>query len=951
MRSYLSQTVGLNICGGYSEMKLDRLLDGVLRTLAGLAILFFLLLSPLQGQVGVWQGTMPLASSDEGLPDENPHFDIFAKKRFVYPYTMRENIRNTETVHGWRAVFLENEYLKCTVLPDLGGHLYTCVDKINGQPMFYANPTLKKALIGYRGAWSAFGVEFNFPVSHNWVSLSPVDWSYAKEQDGSASVTVGNLDRVYGMEWTVQLVLRPGSTVLEEHVTLANRSDLRHRFYWWNNGGVQVWNDSRVWYPMQFTASHGFTNIDTWPVDSKGMDLSLISNQTDGPVSRFVYGSREPFMGIYNPHTDAGVVHYATYGDLPGKKIWSWGVDKDGLEWRKVLSDNDSAYVEVQAGLLRNQETYSFLQPRQAIQFTEYWMPVHGIGRITRANLSGIVSIYREAAGNKKINLHVGFNANHAIPNATILILDGKKILYREPVSLTPAHTWSHTIFNLAIDQKYTFQLKNETEMLLEHTEGVYDWPPRDQVQVGPQKAHQPPPGDAWSDGDFLEAGTNEELQGDLISAWKTYQQGLAKFPTSFELIKATGRLDVDLLRYQEASGLLTRAEARATWDGEVHYYQGIVDAALGHPREARNELEAAQRSPSWHAAGELLLAESLARNGMTQEALRTIASACTPSSVDMRCAEETIALERLSGNQGKAKSLAENALAQYPTSIFLRNELAIMGSPVLGLQTHLAADSSRILNLVTEYNRLGMYSESLQLLSRTYPAVPADESEPGAVLPGEDPMLAYYRGYCREKLGQSGQKDFSEASRMPLQFIFPNHAQTLMVLQAAIRSNPSDASAHFLLGTLWFSRGIVDPAIAEWKQASSLNPSIPVLDADLGRAYLLIKQKPVEAAAAFQHGMKVDPANPALYVGLDQAMQQTGQSVSTRIAMMRSFPAAATMPADMVRALVNALRQNGQNDQADALLAQHFLPRKEGAAPLQPQNQKASGSPTASKN
>jgi hypothetical protein len=49
------------------------------------------------------------------------------------------------------------------VLPDIGGHLYTCLDKISGQPMFYANPSIKKANIGYRGAWAAFGIEFNFP--------------------------------------------------------------------------------------------------------------------------------------------------------------------------------------------------------------------------------------------------------------------------------------------------------------------------------------------------------------------------------------------------------------------------------------------------------------------------------------------------------------------------------------------------------------------------------------------------------------------------------------------------------------------------------------------------------------------------------------------------------------------------------------------------------------------
>ena len=68
-------------------------------------------------------------------------------------------------------------------------------------------PFHQEALIGYRGAWSAFGIEFDFPISHNWVTLSPVDFAYSTHPDGSASVTVGASDRVYGMEWTVELVL------------------------------------------------------------------------------------------------------------------------------------------------------------------------------------------------------------------------------------------------------------------------------------------------------------------------------------------------------------------------------------------------------------------------------------------------------------------------------------------------------------------------------------------------------------------------------------------------------------------------------------------------------------------------------------------------------------------------------------------------------------------------
>ena len=170
----------------------------IVRRTAVLGILLSALLA--HGEVRVWQGTLTLPTYEEGLPDPNPPFDQFTTNRFNYPYTLRNNLSSRRVDHAWRAVYLENEYLKCSVLPDIGGHLYTCTDKISGKSMFYANPSIKKAAIAYRGAWAAFGIEFNFPVSHNWMTMSPVTFAFAKHEDGSASVTVGNVDRVYGME-------------------------------------------------------------------------------------------------------------------------------------------------------------------------------------------------------------------------------------------------------------------------------------------------------------------------------------------------------------------------------------------------------------------------------------------------------------------------------------------------------------------------------------------------------------------------------------------------------------------------------------------------------------------------------------------------------------------------------------------------------------------------------
>src|SRR5689334_16761015 len=84
-------------------------------------LLILSLLAPisLHAQVRVWEGKLDLPTYEEGAPDPNPPFDQFATGRFNYPYTLRNEITNTRQEHHWRAIYLENEYLKCSVLPDI----------------------------------------------------------------------------------------------------------------------------------------------------------------------------------------------------------------------------------------------------------------------------------------------------------------------------------------------------------------------------------------------------------------------------------------------------------------------------------------------------------------------------------------------------------------------------------------------------------------------------------------------------------------------------------------------------------------------------------------------------------------------------------------------------------------------------------------------------------------
>ena len=856
----------------------------VARTIVALAVPIVLsCASGAQAAVRVWLGRLTLPTSQEGPPDPNPPFDIFESTKFNYPYTLRQNLTDERRDIPWRALFLENEYLKCSVLPDIGGHLYSCIDKISGQPMFYANSSIKKAQIGYRGAWAAFGVEFNFPVSHNWVSMSPVDWSFKTNADGSASIFVGNVDRPYGMQWTVELRLRSGSTLLEEHVTLYNRSDVRHRYYWWNNAGVRVWDDSKICYPMRWTASHGFTRVDTWPGDSSGTDLSVIRNHTKGTVSLFVHGSREPFMGIYHPHTQTGVAHYAEFDELPGKKIWSWGVNADGLDWRRALSDDNSAYVEVQAGLMRNQETYAFLEPRQSIRFTELWMPVRGIGGIARAGLAGVLNLKRTGE-----TVLAGFNANEAIRRATIRLLDGNRVAYLETTDLAPATTWNHTL--AAGSGNVTFELRDAGgRVLMRQTEGVYDWAPEAEIHVGPQPAEVP--------SEPLEIGTDRELNGNLPAAYETYTRALDRSPATTMLRLAAGRLAVSLLRYDDARRWLAPIETHFTSEPEIAYYLGLAYEGLGRERDARREFEAAYRMPSWRAAGALKLAEIAARQGDREQAIGYLNAALRDRPGDLRAQEE---LQALSGGGDESAG-------------------------------KLGSDPERVLMAADLFMRLGLWRDALAVLSRKYPDVPPEQKEPGAPLPQNDPIVAYYRAYCHERLGESAAADYDAASGMSTAYVFPNGARTLAVLEAAERARPGDAIAHYLLGDLRLASGLAGQAVEEWRSARAINPAIPVLDASLGRTLLRIRHDPEGALEAFRAGLAADPRNVEVYAGIDEAMSILGRPAGERVDALERYPERKAMPVSLVYELALSYAEAGRFQDARELFYNRFFPREEG--------------------
>ena len=880
--------------------------------------------------VRAWEGHLDLPTYEEGLPDVNPPFDVFETRRFNYPYTLRENLGQSPRVVRWRTLNLENEHLRVTVLPDLGGHLYRCVDKANGAELFYANGSIKKARVAYRGAWTALGVEFNFPVSHNWATVSPVDYALRRDPDGSASIWVGNVDRVYGMQWRVALTLRPGRSALEQEVALYNRSDTRHRFYWWNNAGVRVWDDSRIAYPMQFTASHGFREIDTWPVNQAGVDLSVVGHHLFGPVSEFSHGSREPFMAVYHPRTHSGVVHYSSPLDAPTKKIWSWGGDADALDWRKALSDDDSAYVEVQAGLFRNQETYAFLEPQESLRFTEYWMPVRDIGGVTRATPEAVLHLTRSTAADGTTDLVAGLTVTRAV-KGTLQVKAGAQVVRSEPLLLTPAETWTRTFAGLPAAARYTVEARDgDGHALVTHTEDAFDFLPASEIRLGPQPAAAVPPAAQRTAADLLALGTDQELNGKRLLAWETYAEGRRRFPESLDLARAAGRLAVDLGRFAEAAPLLEQSLAQRTTDAEARYYLGLAERALGRMREARIAFEAAQHFRDVRAPALLQLAQLDAGEGRLAPALALLRAASPASPDGVRAGALEVALLRHLGRTAEARRQLAHWRALDPTSSALRYEGVRLGVADADLWAHLGADPERVLDLAVDFMAAAFHDDALDLLARRYPPVDGMRTEPGTAAPQDHPEVAYYRGFCRERMGGSGRADYDAASRLSTRYVFPSRPQTYAVLASALKANPQDATAHFLLGSLYLAGGRASEATREWQGARRLDPRLPVLHRNLARTLLLIQGDVEGALAVFLEGITADPSNADLYQGADQALSLLGRPAEERIAALSRYPDRAKMPPDLRQRLALALAETGSAEAAESLLAGGFFSREE---------------------
>jgi len=335
---------------------------------------------------------------DTYLPAEPVNSPMFLDSRVyqgssgrVYPLPFIDRVAEVKEPRLWKAIHIENQYVRLMILPELGGRIHVGVDKKNNYDFFYRNQVIKPALVGLAGPWISGGVEFNWPQHHRPATFLPVDVRIEANADGSITVWCSDHDPFARMKGMHGVTLHPDRSLVEVRVRLYNRTDDVQTFLWWANVACHVNDQFQSFFPLDVSlvADHAKRAVATYPRATNryyGVDYGERADGADPsadrldwyknipvPTSYMVVDTKCDFMGGYDHAAAAGLVHVAERRVVPGKKQWTWGTEEFGTAWERNLTDSDGPYVELMAGAFSdNQPDFSFLNPGETKSFTHY---------------------------------------------------------------------------------------------------------------------------------------------------------------------------------------------------------------------------------------------------------------------------------------------------------------------------------------------------------------------------------------------------------------------------------------------------------------------------------------------------------------------------------------------------------------------------------------------------
>ena len=875
--------------------------------------IFFLSENLTYAQAKSWKGTITIPTYGFES-DINPKFwamDAGAKRSgpIIYPYTMQDHLlRKLENV-TYKALFVENEYLKVTMLPELGGRIYSVLDKTTNKDMFYLNKVIKPSMIAMRGAFISGGVEWNSgPQNHTITTMSPVNGIVGQDADGTAFIEVSNLEQSLRTTWVVRVSLHPGKAFLDESIRMFNPTDAVNPYYFWNNTAFVQLPGTRFIYPMRLGTDHGGEQFFNWPVD-KGKDLTWTKNY-EGGTSIFAVNAAYDFFGAYDVDLDQGIVQVANHHEHPGKKAWTWGTGEYGRISQESLTDDGTKYIEVQSGPLPTQADFGMFAPGGSIAWRECWYPVHGLGDgFEFANEKAAFNIKKDEKGIQLIII-----ATEKVPGAVCKVITDDKVTKYDNVNLSPNAT---TTLDLGLlPQTFTIVLEKPEGMELAKFEIPLRIP---EVTPPTPPSYNKKSTDSLSvDETYLKAQrTDRNL--DRSGARRLYETALSKDPLHLTSLRDLGILDFEAGQYVKASERFSKAVNQIpNDDGLAWYFLGLCNLKKG-------DIEGAIRCgfKASRCLGTIALGYDLAGRGNmlkknVPEALNLFERAEVADKNDPRIFNHLLLAKYANGKRVEAGKLAKERIQQYPSELTPKFVSAIAennpGREINVTTSFLGEKDFEIMESSFAFSNLGLFYEAIQVLeSSCVNNIPAEK---------QNPMVLYQLAYLNSKIGNMVKASayLGKASKTYQDFVFASRTEEEEALKYALSVNPNDAHANYQLGNLYANYGRLDEAAELWNKAVANNPSMSIPWRNLGIYYRTQKKDHQKSESAFKSAIKARPYDQTLY--RDLAMELTDNNKRAEaITLLEKMPVKGVRRSDVVLDLAQYYMDEQKFDETLTLL------------------------------
>ena len=940
--------------------------------------------------VKAWRELVTIPTYEVGRPEKNP---MFLEKRVyqgssgvVYPYPVIESIANEPTPHEWKVVWLENEYLKVMVMPELGGRIQMAYDKVKQRHFVYYNHVIKPALVGLSGPWISGGIEFNWPQHHRPSTYMPVDSTIVENEDGSVTVWVNEMERMFHQKGAAGFTLRPGCAYLEILGRVSNRTPLPQTFLWWANPAVEVNDAYQSVFPPDVNAvfDHGKRAVSSFPIAtgtyykmdySAGVDISNYKN-IYVPTSYMAVNSKYDFEGGYENDTRGGMLHVASHHFSPGKKQWTWGNGDFGRAWDRNLTDeivhssqftvhssqfmvhsSDAQpnselctmnselregfrpYIELMAGVYtENQPDFTWLMPYEEKQFVQYFMPYRELGVVKQASKDFILNIesLTPSSSLKGEGSQVTFKVLATSKQEVRIVLINKQgdEYYNKVVTLSPEEVFEQTVD--VKDATLNDLLFTILSPLSSHPSPLLCWEAEpDEIRPIPDAAEAAlSPEDTKTNDQLYLTGLHlEQYRHATWSALDYYEEALRRDPNDVRCLNQMGLWYLRRGRFDQAETYLRKAvriwqkRNPNPYDGEPVFNLALCLKYLRRPQEAYELFWKSTWNKAWADAGYFEAACISVMQGRYDDALDELNRCLVFNSCNHKARALKAAVLRLLGRKDEALPWIRESLKLDRFNYgCMYEEHLLTGQSLECLQEMMHDSVYNYHEQALDYAQAGLWQECADILK---------------LAPAPHPLTCYYIGWAQLGLGDAvaANAAFEQAEQVDSYCCFPNRLEDVLVLETAKTMNPDGARAPYYLGCLYYDKRQYDLAIGNWELSAKLDPQFPTVWRNLALARFNKQNRQDEALEYMERAFRLDESDSRILMELDQLYKRMQRPHQQRLDFLHKYPELIEQRDDIVLEEITLLNQLGCYEEAMRKLDAHqFHPWEggEGKVPAQ---------------